>query len=70
MDPLVLSKEPKEAITVTPSQIIYQRRLRVLDHAAEGGNIAETCRVFGISRPTFYRWQQRAQAYGLEALMP
>ncbi|MGH2688110.1 MAG: helix-turn-helix domain-containing protein, partial [Actinomycetota bacterium] len=55
---------------MTPSEIIYHRRLRVLDHAAKGGNIAESCRVFGISRPTFYRWQQRAQAYGLEALMP
>lgn len=55
---------------MTPNEIIYQRRVRVLDHAAKSGNIAETCRVFGISRPTFYRWQARAQAYGLEALMP
>jgi len=70
MDPLVPTKELKEAITVTPDEIIHHRRLRVLDHAAKGGNVAETCRVFGISRTTFYRWQTRAQAYGLDALLP
>jgi len=59
-----------EPITVTRDEIIYQRRVRVLDHATETGNVSATCRVFGISRKTFYEWQQTAAAYGLEALMP
>lgn len=55
---------------MTRDQIIYQRRLRVLAHAAETGNVAETCRVFGISRTRFYEWQAVAQRYGVDALMP
>jgi transposase InsO family protein len=55
---------------VTRDQIILQRRVRVLEHAGEIGNVAETCRTFGISRKTFYEWRRLADAYGLEALMP
>ncbi len=59
-----------EPITVTRDQIIYQRRVRVLEHAAETGNVALTCRTFGISRTRFYEWRSIAERYGLEALMP
>ncbi|MEJ7584325.1 MAG: helix-turn-helix domain-containing protein [Acidimicrobiales bacterium] len=59
-----------EPITVTRDEIIYQRRVRVLEHAGETGNVSETCRTFGISRKTFYEWRRLADAYGLEALMP
>ena len=59
-----------EPITVTRDEIIYQRRVRVLEHAGETGNVAETCRTFGISRKTFYEWRRLADAYGLDALMP
>jgi len=55
---------------VTRDQIIYQRRVQVLAHAAKTGNVSETCRVFGISRTRFYEWQRAAQRYGIEALMP
>lgn len=55
---------------MTPTEIIYHRRLRVLEHAAKTGNVAETCRVFGISRKTFYEWKAMAERYGLEALVP
>jgi transposase InsO family protein len=70
MDPLAPTRETKESITVTPNEIIYQRRLRVLEHAQASGNVAETCRVFGISRTRFYEWRGKVEAYGLEALMP
>lgn len=70
MDPEVLLKEPKESITVTPDEIIYHRRLRVLEHAERTGNVSETCRVFGISRTRFYEWRNRARQYGVEALVP
>jgi transposase InsO family protein len=55
---------------VTPAEIIYQRRLAVLEQAARTGNVAATCRVFGISRTRYYEWKGVAQRYGLAALMP
>jgi transposase len=60
----------KEPITVTPAEIIYQRRIAVLDHAQRTGNVAEACRIFGISRKTYYVWKNAADRYGLEALVP
>jgi transposase-like protein len=35
-----------------------ERRRRVLDHAKQTGNVAKTCRYFGIGRASFYRWRQ------------
>jgi len=55
---------------VTRAEIIYQRRIAVLDYAARVGNVAEACRVFGISRTRYYEWKGVADRYGLEALMP
>ena len=56
MDPLVPTKEPKEPITVTPNEIIYHRRVRVMEHA-RSTSVSEACRTFGVSRTTFSRWQ-------------
>lgn len=55
---------------MTRDEIIYHRRVRVLEHAAETGNVSLTCRTFGISRKSFYEWRDLAEAYGLAALMP
>ena len=55
---------------MTRDEIIYHRRVRVLEHAAATGNVAQTCRTFGVSRKTFYEWRNVAEQYGLEALMP
>jgi transposase len=39
-------------------------RLRVLQHASDAPRqIAKTCRHFGISRPTFYKWKKRYEAH-------
>jgi len=54
---------------VTLNEIIYHRRVRVLDHAGLHG-VSSTCRTFGISRQSYYRWAHRAARYGLSALMP
>jgi len=56
--------------TVTSDQIVYHQRVRMLDHARASGNVAETCRTFGISPKTFYKWRNAAAKYGLSALMP
>ena len=55
---------------MTPAEIIYQRRIAVLEHAAKTGNVAETCRTFGISRTRYYQWKGVADRYGLDALVP
>ncbi len=43
------------------------RKLKVLRHADENGNISKTCRYFGICRETFYTWRRayKAQLYYL-----
>jgi hypothetical protein len=55
---------------MTPDEVIFHRRVQCLAHASRTGNVSEACRVFGISRTTFYEWSNTAAAYGLEALMP
>ena len=54
---------------MTPAEIIYHRRVRVIEHARKT-NVAEACRTFGVSRTTFYRWARRVEAGDLAALMP
>jgi transposase InsO family protein len=54
---------------MTPSEIIFHRRVRVLEHAAKS-TVAEASRVFGVSRKTIHDWKRLAEAYGLDALIP
>ncbi|MFI6505925.1 helix-turn-helix domain-containing protein [Nonomuraea typhae] len=43
-----------------------KRRLAVIRHVEEvSGNVAMTCRYFGISRQAYYIWYRRYQAEGL-----
>ena len=44
------------------------RRLRVLEHAEKIGNVRMTCRYFGLSRSTFYRWKTKYDKYGESGL--
>jgi len=39
-------------------------RLRVLQQAADDGNVARVCRRFGISRKSFYKWKRRPAEHG------
>ncbi len=55
---------------MTPAEIIYHRRVALLDHAARCGNVSEACRTFGVSRTRYYEWKHVADRYGLDALMP
>ena len=46
-----------------------KRRLAILRHAEEiTGNVALTCRYYGISRQCYYIWYRRYQTAGLEGL--
>lgn len=55
---------------MTYEDIVYDRRVRVINHAAKIGNVAEACRVFGVSRKTYYQWLKAASTYGTSALLP
>jgi transposase-like protein len=40
-------------------------RLRVLREASSAPrNVAQTCRHFGLSRKTFYKWKARHKSHG------
>jgi transposase len=44
-----------------------RRRLAIIQHAGEvTGNVAMTCRYYGISRPTYYTWLRRYQELGTD----
>src|ERR1035438_6214872 len=43
-------------------------RLAWMDFHRRCNNVAHTCRHFGISRQTFYRWQRRYDPYDLTTL--
>jgi transposase InsO family protein/transposase-like protein len=46
-----------------------KRRLAMIRHAEEiTGNVALTCRCYGISRQAYYTWHRRYQADGLDGL--
>jgi transposase InsO family protein len=71
MDPVFLPQSTKDTITMTtPTDIIFARRVRLLELADELGNVSLACRQMGISRTRYYQWRRLADAYGLEALMP
>jgi len=54
---------------MTQAQRDIRRKLRVLAHAEESGNVSRTCRYFGVSRDTFYRWKRDYKRLGEEALV-
>ena len=46
-----------------------RRRLAILHHAEEvTGNVAMTCRYYGVTRQSFYIWKRRYEEEGLEGL--
>jgi transposase-like protein len=46
-----------------------RHRLAVLRHAEDvSGRVAATCRYYGISRPTFYKWRNRLDEDGKQGL--
>ena len=45
-----------------------RQRLKWMDHYRTNRNAALTCRYFGISRQTFYRWKGRYNHRGLSSL--
>jgi transposase len=55
------------SITIEDRQV--RRRLAILRHAEEvTGNVAMTCRYYGITRQSFYLWKRRYEELGPDGL--
>jgi transposase InsO family protein len=54
---------------MTQAQHDIARKLRVLNHAKQSGNVSHTCRYFGISREIFYQWKRAYEKEGEKALI-
>lgn len=50
-------------------QAQISRKLRVLRPATKTGNVSQTCRYFGISRKTYYKWLNSYQKNGENGLI-
>ncbi len=49
---------------MTDDQQEVRRKLWVLEHAEQSGNVSKTCRYFGIGRASFYRWRDAHEREG------
>lgn len=54
---------------MTQAQRDIQKKLRILEHAAQTKNVSKTCRYFGISRCTFYEWKRNLKERGEAGLI-
>ncbi len=54
---------------MTKAQRDISRKLRILKHAQETGNISKTCRYFGICRTSFYDWKKAYEQTGEAGLI-
>ncbi|WP_019100316.1 helix-turn-helix domain-containing protein, partial [Chromobacterium haemolyticum] len=50
------------------NQNIIKHKIGLLNLAAELGNVSKACKVMGLSRDTFYRYQNTVADGGVEAL--
>lgn len=55
---------------MTHEDIVYDRRVRLINYAAKIDNVTLACEVFGVSRKSYYKWLGLAEQYGLSALLP
>src|SRR5262249_45254910 len=58
----------RDVMTVQPQRDI-SRKLRLLNHAKDSGNVSATCRYFGISREAYYQWKRAYAAKGEAGLI-
>ncbi len=48
---------------------IIKHKAGLLNIAQELGNVSKACKVMGVSRDTFYRYQQSVEEGGIDALI-
>ena len=55
---------------VTDEDREVRRKLKVLEHAKQIGDVSKTCRYYGIGRASFYRWKKAFDQSGEAGLAP
>jgi transposase InsO family protein len=53
-----------EGSVMTTDEREIRRKLRILEHAEISGNVAKTCRYFGVPRSSFYLWRNAYRQHG------
>ena len=48
---------------------IIKHKAGLLNLAEELGNVSKACKIMGVSRDTFYRYQELAKEGGIDALV-
>ncbi len=51
------------------NQPIVKHKLGLLNLAEELGNVSQACKIMGVSRDTFYRYQEAKDSGGMAALL-
>lgn len=48
--------------------LLYQKKIRALNLAREGFKVKEVCKIFGMSKTTFYNWKKKYEQEGKRGL--
>ena len=51
------------------SNPVIKHKVGILNLAEELGNVSKACKIMGVSRDTFYRYQELMDQGGIEALI-
>ena len=51
------------------TKTVIKHKIGLLNLAEELGNVSKACRIMGLSRDTFYRYQNAVEQGGIEALV-
>ena len=51
------------------TKTVIKHKIGLLNLAEELGNVSKACRIMGLSRDTFYRYQNAVEQGGVEALI-
>lgn len=51
------------------NNLIIKHKVGLLNLAEELGNVSKACKIMGVSRDTFYRYQELAEEGGIDALV-
>ncbi len=64
-----IQSKQKETLMFYSNNPLIKHKTGLLNLAEELGNISQACKVMGMSRDTFYRYQQAVEQGGVEALL-